>query len=654
MAFSIREEVNTVSVPSTANDLDDAVVQTVTHKSFTDYLFFQADSAIDHEQSQALTRIVLTGLVTLVMIGIALQRDAGPQATLNALLGLGYLAFSAGYYLWVSRSKGRHLWRRYLVILGDLGITAYVNYIHGLAGLGIYPVFLWIMIGNGLRFGTRYLHAATAVGLVGFGFANHFNGTLEAQPVVSIGLFVGLLLMPKFFLVMVHRLSEANQALKGKIAEAHYMATHDILTGLPNRALLKDRIQQAIAKTARSGNHCAVVFLDLNGFKAINDEFGHAHGDELLVKVARSLRGGIRAGNSVARLGGDEFVVLVEDVKNSAEVAAVVEQLLTCTSEPYAIGNYRTAVHWSTGVAVYPRDGADPETLLHNADTAMYRAKQQGSKYVQLYDAKMSDQVEAQLALRDEIRHALSKGGFQTFFQPQISLPGEKIVGAEALLRWPHPEHGMLLPDRFLPAAEKSGLMLAIGEEVLRRTAQVAAILRQNRRWAFPLYVNLSERQIGASAFPGLWKTVLKEFNLPKEAIGIEVPESFIAEADDRTFRQLRAIGAMVSVDHFGTGYSSLANLGRLPVTRVKIDRSLIQGLPQNTNSKKLVKAAIATAKALHLEVVGEGVERRIQAEWLAVHGCRVIQGDYFGRPMEFEDFKDYVQEFSRGSLRSA
>lgn len=279
-------------------DLDGHVVREASEKSLVDHVFFQADTQISHEQGQALARIVIATLVTLVLFGLSVVGPPRPGLLSSLLIGAAYALISLVYYRWVTNRPHEYLWRRYIVIVTDLGLTGYVNYRFGVAGLGFYPVYLWVVIGNGLRFGSHYLMVATAVGIVFFLLSNGMSGTVASQPGIFVGLLAGLLLMPKFFLAMIRRLADANRILARKKLEAEHQATHDLLTGLPNRSLLEDRVSQAVAQAKSTASNLAVVFIDLDNFKSINDNFGHEAGDQLLSQIAECLTRSVQIGRA--------------------------------------------------------------------------------------------------------------------------------------------------------------------------------------------------------------------------------------------------------------------------------------------------------------------------------------------------------------------
>ena len=617
---------------ATANDLDGLLIQRGPRRSLLSYIFFQASPEITHELAQAFARVVITGLVSLLFLGRGLLGDGYAYFWIVVV----YLALSVGHLAIIRHWTDQFLWRRYLSITADLAITGYMTHELGIAGLGFYPLFLWIVVGNGLRFGVHHLRVATVVGLLSLFVSTYLNGIAASHPGLVIGLLVGLLLMPKFFLVMIMRLTEANLALKEEKEKAEFVARHDTLTGLPNRAMLEEHMQVAIARARRDNTVVAVVFIDLDSFKSINDNFGHHVGDRLLVEVANCLKIHVREGDTVSRLGGDEFVVLIEALDDANEVASVIERVFACVGRYYRIGDYQTYVTWSAGVAVYPQDGADAQTLIKHADTAMYRAKSAGTNQVRLYDADMSHDIASQLARRDELRRAIEQDQFVVFYQPIVDVASRKIVGVEALARWQHPTRGLVPPAAFIELAEHTGLIAALGARILALACADVGEWWREGLGELSLHVNVSARQLGQ---PDLAETILdllESHSLPPQALAVEVTESALiedADAAEALFAKLKRAGVSISLDDFGTGYSSLAYVKRFNVDHIKVDRSFVDGLPGNVSDCALVEAILAIGDRLGALVIAEGVETGPQLEWLAARGCLLMQGYYFGTP---------------------
>ncbi len=601
-------------------------------------LFFRGDRGVTEEQGQAVTRTVLAAVGTLLFFA---ARDYG-HGDVPFLLALVYMLASFFYLSFVTRHPTGYPWRRHLVILLDLGVASLLTAHFSGAGIAFYPLFLWVMIGNGIRYGQHYMQFATLFGLLGFSAAMASSGFLWAAPGTYIGLMFGLVLMPKFFMVMIERLAEANTQLKAQKEHAEHMATHDVLTGLPNRAYLHTHLEQRLAQARRNRSLVAIAYIDLDAFKSINDSYGHEYGDFLLCQVADAMRGVLRAGDLVARLGGDEFVVVIEDAAKGARIGRVVERLFSCVGRYYTIGEYETYVTWSCGVVVFPRDGDDSHSLLKHADTAMYSAKARGPNHYEFYDPAMSAAVADQLALRDELRVALERGQLELYYQPIVDAQNGRIASAEALLRWNHPQRGLLSPAQFIDLAEQSGLIDPIGNWVIREALRMAARWRRSADHEVTVHVNVSAHQLKQAGFVEWVRTALGDAAVPAQTLDLEVTESALiddAETAVALLDSLKEVGVKIALDDFGTGFSSLAYLKRLPVDAIKIDKAFVDGLPSDLRDAALVESVLTLGERLGNDIIAEGVETRRQISWLLRHGCRYLQGYYFSRPVPVEAF---------------
>jgi diguanylate cyclase (GGDEF)-like protein/PAS domain S-box-containing protein len=423
--------------------------------------------------------------------------------------------------------------------------------------------------------------------------------------------------------------------------ELQHRALHDTLTGLPNRALFSDRLRHAMDRTRRDTGKVAVLLMDLDDFKLVNDSLGHSAGDELLVEVGERLLASIRAGDTAARLGGDEFAVLLENLADVDEAERVAERISDSLRPPFVLGERETLVTASIGIALGGTTDtkSDPENLMRDADVAMYRAKHSGKARYALFEETMSARALKRLDLIDDLLRALAREEFALYYQPKVSLATGRIVGFEALLRWEHPERGRLLPERFVSLAEETGLIVPIGRWVLREACHAA------REWQLrypcdpPLIVcvNLSAKQLRD---PDLFRDVrqiIGESDLEPSSLDLEITESIAMEdasATAATLEELHALGVRVIIDDFGTGYSSLSRLERFPVDYIKIDRSFVGRLEEETGTRVLVKAMIDLSHALGLEVIAEGVETAGQLERLREMGCNLAQGYHFSRPV--------------------
>ncbi len=447
------------------------------------------------------------------------------------------------------------------------------------------------------------------------------------------------------------RLNHAWEALHSARDQAEHMATHDALCGLPNRFFLESRLNQFIAKTRRNGGIGAVAFLDLDGFKAINDHYGHDYGDILLQQVSRCLSDNVRASDTVARLGGDEFILLIEDLRDPGEAVMVVEKIFGCLRRTYQLNQHQVYVTGSCGVALFPQDGQDPQTLIKHADTAMYRAKEGGRNRYCLYDAGMTEAVVMQLNTRNDLRLAIVDDQLRVYFQPLVESTHGRIVGTEALVRWQHPVRGLLSPDDFIEVAEQSGLIVGLGTWVLDHAILASLAWLPLAMPGFRLHVNVSAHQLKQADFFDQVEAILARHQFPAANLVLEMTESVLIDDKVRSgnlFERLRKLGVGIALDDFGTGYSSLAYLKTLPVDHIKIDKSFVQDVPTDPDDCALVEATFIFSRRLGIEVIAEGVETDIQRNWLRDQGCRYMQGYYFGRPMPAEDFQARLVDENR------
>lgn len=416
-----------------------------------------------------------------------------------------------------------------------------------------------------------------------------------------------------------------------------HLAHYDALTDLPNRLLFQDRCEHAIDKASRDRSHMAVLFLDLDGFKDINDTLGHPIGDKVLKVIAERLAATTRREDTVARLGGDEFTMVVEELDSPQDAAIIAEKLLESLHDPIMVQDHQFHLTASIGISIYPDDGADTTTLVRNADTAMYRAKEQGRNGYQFYTRELTSSAFERVLLEGQLREALERGEFQLVYQPQIDLPSGAVIGVEALLRWHNPAIGSIPPGRFIPIAERSGLIEPIGAWVLEHACQQ---LRQWQNNGVPIRrmsVNISGVQLQRSEFVKEVERIVGANGINTAHLELEVTESFIMTHSDEAISaltQLRALGITLAVDDFGTGYSSLSYLKSLPIHRIKIDQSFVRDIPEDSNDEAITRAIIALSHNLQLQVIAEGVESAAQHQFLLNEGCDEAQGYYFGRPL--------------------
>ena len=448
------------------------------------------------------------------------------------------------------------------------------------------------------------------------------------------------------------QLAEANRKLEAEIAErkqaeqrAQHLADHDALTGLPNRRLLEDRLRQALALSYRNREQTAVMFVDLDRFKTINDSLGHAVGDVLLKDVAKRLVTQLRDVDTICRIGGDEFVVVLPEIKRATDAAHVAQKVIEQLSLPTQVEGRELHVTPSIGISVFPEDGRDAETLIRNADAAMYHAKEMGRANYQFFTDQMNLSASRRLALENDLRRALQKGELRVHYQPIIELKGGCVAGHEALVRWQHPSRGLVPPSEFIQLAEDTGLILQIGEWVLREACRWATFIGIDR--GLPVSVNLSARQFGDPTLVATVAQALKDSGLPASLLELEITESTAMQHTDvtaATFAKLKQLGVSIAIDDFGTGYSSLAYLKRFAVDRLKIDRSFVADIPGDKDHKAIVAAVVALSHALGLKVVAEGVETEAQMEFLQTCRCDFLQGFLAGGPVDADAAaKEYV-----------
>lgn len=428
--------------------------------------------------------------------------------------------------------------------------------------------------------------------------------------------------------------------------ELHYQARHDPLTALPNRMLFKDRLTQEIARAGREGRTLALLFLDLDRFKNINDSLGHTTGDRLLQEAALRLRGGIRDSDTLARFGGDEFVLLLPGIVQASDAGKVAQHLIEVLRQPFQIGDHEHYIGASIGISVFPGDGRSDEELLSNADKAMYRAKANGRGQYVFFEEQMNAEALQKFALERELRQALDNDEFVLVYQPQIDLRTGWLIGAEALVRWQHPQRGLLTPFHFIDVAEEAGLIEAIGRRVLDLAC---AQLRAWRDQGFApprIAVNVSSPEFRRDDYYDGVVAALREHRLPPTCLELEVTESVVIDNIERVIallQRLHDLGVRIAIDDFGTGYSSLSYLQRLPFDSLKIDRSFVQGIGSGGHSAAIPVTIIAMAHALDKEVVAEGVETEEQRRFLEWNGCQVGQGYFFSRPIAADAFASYM-----------
>ncbi|MEW6165676.1 MAG: EAL domain-containing protein [Pseudomonadota bacterium] len=443
------------------------------------------------------------------------------------------------------------------------------------------------------------------------------------------------------------RVQERTTALQAEVAERRaaeaqldHLAHHDPLTGLPNRLMFAEQLSRSIGLAARGERQLAVLFVDLDRFKEVNDSLGHAIGDELLMAVTRRLTARLRTGDTLARLGGDEFICIIEDVKDAREASIVADMLIELLAQPFEIAGHELFIAASVGICLYPADGEDVDTLVRNADTAMYQAKAHGRGRSHFYTPEMTTYARERARIETLLRHAIAANELELHYQLKVDIEG-RPTGAEALLRWHSAELGEVPPLRFIPIAEDTGLIVELGAWVLRRACRQMTDWRAAGLAVPKIAVNLSVKQIERGDIEATVRAALAETGLPPAALELEITESVIMNSEDALaiLEKLDQLGVWLAVDDFGTGYSSLSYLKLLPIDTLKIDRSFVIGIGADTGDEAIIRTIVALAKSLRLTTVAEGVDNGRQLAFLQAHGCDEIQGYFFGKPLPAEGF---------------
>lgn len=442
-------------------------------------------------------------------------------------------------------------------------------------------------------------------------------------------------------------LKQAENKLRESEMKLQHLAQHDTVTGLPNRLLFYDRLQQAMAFGLRNRKAVALLFLNLDRFKTINEVLGHDMGDTLLRVVAERLRGCVRRSDTVARFGGDEFAIILEQIKNPKDVAMIAQNILKRMSESFTVNRHECFIGTSIGISMYPISSDNIEKLIKNADIAMCRAKEEGGGSYRFYTSEMDAEVFRELSFENSLRKALNRNEFTVYYQPQVDLLTGRIIGVEALLRWHHPDLGILTPSRFIHLAEDMGLMVPIGEWVLETACSQMKTWLNSGFASFHMAVNISNRQFRQ---PNLFEMVLKALKrtgLEPSFLELELTENIIMlDAEDmiKRLHKLKKMGIKLSIDDFGTGYSCLSNLKRLEINTLKIDRSFIQDIHIKPDNAAIVRAVLSLAKSLKLDVIAEGVETEGELDFLRSQNCNNIQGYYFSKPIPYHSLTTLIK----------
>ncbi|HSN68724.1 MAG TPA: EAL domain-containing protein, partial [Thermoanaerobaculia bacterium] len=506
-------------------------------------------------------------------------------------------------------------------------------------GIGVY-----IASGSLLLYGVHQLH-----------YLGYYLAALRVETPLMYGHWLAygdfMLQVLVGFGMVSSLLEEERRAAHLATQQIEHVAYHDALTGLPNRPLFLDRLIVALAQAARYDFKIAIFFLDVDHFKDINDTLGHSHGDALLKELADRLRKCLRAGDTVSRFGGDEFTIFAQHVDRVEDIARIAQKLLDTVKQPFRVGDHELFVSMSVGISFFPLDGSDPETLLKNADAAMYRAKEQGRDTYQIYAPAMNACAIERLSLETQLRRALENEEFEVHYQPLVELESGTVYGAEALLRWRRPDGRIAAPRTFMRTLDASGLIVPVGDWVLRRACQDAVEWSDIDGFRISVAVNLAARQFQRPNLAERIAAVLGETGLEPPRLELEITESCAmqnAEASVRTMRELKRAGVRIAVDDFGTGYSSLHYLKRFPIDTLKLDRSFVQDVNEDHGDAAIATAVVSMATSLGLKLVAEGIETPEQLAFFRERRCSRGQGFLFGRPMAGDEFRAFLRQSVR------
>ncbi len=568
-----------------------------------------------------------------------------PLTILSSEAGCLLIAwFGFGVFELVRRRPVRLLdARNILFALGTVGAFAWLipGVQEGIAAIVFAGVAAVLWRKRKHREGVGFIVLGTAFFISGalapfaLGRYSSYTGYLEVllQTLMGVGMIACLL-------------EDEREAAELATVEIEHLAYHDALTGLPNRPLFIDRLIVALAQAGRGERHLAVLFLDLDRFKDINDSLGHSVGDQLLKEVAERIRHCVREGDTIARFGGDEFTLLIPNIDSVDDAAKIAHKIIETLKIPFYISDRELFVSTSVGVSLYPNDGADPETLVRNADTAMYRAKDQGRDNYQLYAPAMNARALERLALENMLRKALSQKELVLHYQPLVNVATRSIDGLEALIRWQHPELGLLSPANFISVAELSGLIIPIGEWVLRTACKQVKNWHRKLDHPITIAVNLSARQFQAPDLVDQVRRALNDSGLDPGCLELEITESSAMQNSENTIhtlRELKTLGVRIAMDDFGTGYSSLNYLKRFPIDTLKLDQMFVREVLTEPSDAAIVSAVIAMSHSLNLVVVAEGVETEAQFEFLRDQECDRIQGFLYSAPLAAEHLEPYL-----------
>jgi diguanylate cyclase (GGDEF)-like protein len=587
-------------------------------------------------------------LLSLLACGLAMGAAVSGHPPALPAVALAYLAASALLLLACKGPVTAPAWRRYPAILVDVGAATGFALLVDSAVVTLYPLFLAIAADHGLRFRRPYVTLASWLTLAGYASVALGHGLEPGSVWIPAALGAGLLLLPHHLVGLTDEAAADSAGLLAQRDAAEFRASHDQLTGLPNRAALQLHLRQGLARARRAGGELTLLLLDIDGFRAFTEACGRDAGDRLLLRAAEAMRSVVRDSDSVARIGGDQFAVVVEGTERGPGIETLIDRLFSCFGNLPGDAAQAVELGCGCGIAIYPRDGGDSDALLRNAGVALRAAKARGRNRFAFFDARLAAQVASQARLREAMQHAVAGQQLGLVFQPLVDERTGRVSAAEALLRWRHPRSGTLPARRFIGVAERSGLVVPLGDWAIRQALQVAAAWHSKGCTGLSIHANVAGRQLRRDGFADEVGEWLAASGVAPAMLVLEVGEGALCAQQSQlsgVLRQLRAFGVRIALDNFGTASSSLAMLRDLPVDIIKIDRALSARLPDSARDCALVDSLLTLGDRLGHDVVACGVETEAQREWLAIHGCRFLQGHWFGQPLAPAEFFDRCGE---------
>ncbi len=606
------------------------------------------DKDIAKEKRQVIVRTIIAAIFFFTLLfyhNIFEPENTHTKLVIN--ISLYYLLISGAYAVWTITSRNKPVLRRYLILIIDTAFLSAITYIYGTNGFAIYPLMLWISISYGISYGFTFHFFSSIFTFAGFNAALMLSGAWFIHPQISFALMLGQLLLPSLFNLSIKSIQDLNKQYLNEIERNDHLLTHNPLTDLPNRKLIEPILCKEIAAASREGATISVAYLDVNDFNEINDTLGYEAGDQLIISIAENLKRHLRTTDHLAHLGSDEFLIILKNESTNSGDYYAIERLFNYIAGEYRIDDHELYINFSVGISRYPDDAVTPEALIINANTALSGSKKEGGSTICYYDAKMSTAISRNLSIQKELRSALQKQQFYVLYQPQLSMVTGKITGVEALIRWRHPEFGLIPPDHFIPIAERSGLIDEIGEWVLLEA------IKQNKAWQnaglqpITIAVNLSAHQLHSPLLVRTVTNALNKYNLDPGYLELEVTESMLLERTEQainTLKTVRALGVNLAMDDFGTGYSSLAYLQKFPFNKLKIDKSFVSNITTDPEQAAIINTIISMGHNLNMSVLAEGVETTDQASYLRRHNCNQMQGYLLSKPVDSESISHILQ----------